>query len=159
GFFLYRTLLVATTLLCAFASRKRDLAASNLFLRLIGAWVALTLISIARIQGSHFDAFSIFYTHVLFIAACLTLSQFNRDASARWKGVLLALLVAVNVAHLLPDLIRAHRPIAGFSLNNPDYFGTFMLIGLAASLAITVFGTNLLSRAVTGTAAALLFFG
>src|SRR5215813_3030296 len=139
GFFLYRTALVAIIVLCAWGSRRQEVRISMSFLALAAVSVILSLISISRIQGSHFDAFSILYTHVLFIAACLSLAYYSRSSLPRWKGLLLAVLVAVNLTHLLPDLTRAHERVAGFSLNNPDYFGTFMLVGLAASIAVAVF--------------------
>src|SRR5206468_5575631 len=60
--------------------------------------------------------------------------------------------------HLLPDLVMNHRPVAGFSLN-PNYFGTFMLVGLAASLAVAVFGTTLVWRVAAAGIGALLLFG
>src|SRR5262245_16630474 len=158
GFFLYRTALVAIIVLSALGSRRQEARISRPFLALAAISVILSLISISRIPGSHFDAFSIFYTHTLFITACVSLAHYSRSSSSRWKGMLLAALVAVNLAHLLPDLIRAQR-VAGFSMNNPDYFGTYMLVGLAASIAVAVFAAEAAWRIAAGVSAAFLFLG
>ncbi len=158
-FFTYRTLLVVIMILCAIGSPRSGPGISRAFLGLLALLMTLVLISVFRIPGSHFEAFSIFYRHAFFIGALLSLAHYNRYQSARWKGTLLAVLVAVNLAHLLPDLIRGHRPVAGFAAYNPDYFGTFLLIGFAASLAVAVFGAMFEWRVAAAISAALLVFG
>ena len=158
-FFTYRTLLVAVSILAVIGSRRNTETISVSFLGLLSGWVILSLISVARIPGSHFDALSIFYRHLLFIVAFLVLAHYNRRLSPRWKGSLLAVVVAMNLVHLLPDLIREHRPVAGFSAYNANYFGTFLLVGLAATVAVAAFGTRRAWRIAAALCALLLLFG
>jgi len=158
-FFIYRTLLVAVSIFAVIGSRGNTETISVSLLGLLSGWVILSLISIARIPGPHFDALSIFYRHVLFIAAFLALAHYNRSLSPRWKGTLLAVVVAINLVHLLPDLIRGHRPVAGFSAYNANYFGTFLLVGLAATVAVAAFGVRREWRIAAALCAVLLLFG
>jgi O-antigen ligase len=158
-FFSYRTLLVIISILTVIGSRRNAETISFSFLGLLSGWAILSIISIAGIPGSHFDALSIFYRHLLFFVAFLCLAHYNRSLSARWKGSVLVVVVALNLAHLLPALIREHRPVAGFSAYNPNYFGTFLLIGLAAAVAVAAFGVHRAWRIAAAASALVLFFG
>src|SRR6266702_7236298 len=53
-FFAYRTLLLATIILCTIGSLRQDLRISPVFVGLIGVNIVLALISVWRIEGSHF---------------------------------------------------------------------------------------------------------
>jgi len=154
-----QSLMVLLAILCLLGSRDYDKRISTTFLGFLAIWVLLALISIGRMPGSHFDALLIFYRHVFSIGALLSLAYYNQRSSARWKATILAVLIAVSLGHLLPELIRPHRPVAGFSHYNPDYFGTFLLIGLAASMATAVFVALPVWRLVGAAAALALFFG
>jgi O-antigen ligase len=158
-FLTYRTLLIAIVTLSAIASHRRSDSISKIFLGFLSVWAVLSLVSIARIAGPHFDALSIFYRYLLFILGFLALAFYNRNVSARWKGILLAGVIVVDLAHLAPDLIRAQRPVAGFSSFNANYFGTFLLIGLAASIAAAIFSSTRVWRIAAALAAALLLYG
>lgn len=157
-FFIYRTLLLVLTILCAFGSRNASLRISPDFIALVVVELLLMLISTLRIQGSHFESFYLWYRHAFYACAFLALAFYSRYQSARWKGLVLGAVVAVNIAHLVPDLVTRRLPVAAFS-NNPNYFGTFLLIGLAGTLAVVVFGTATRWRIISAAAAALLIFG
>ena len=158
-FFIYRTALLAITILCAIAYRNAEQRISRMFTGLVSVSLALMLVSMFRIQGSHFEGFYLWYKHAFFICALISLAWYSRYQPARWRGFLLFTVIAGNVVHLIPDLVMNHRPVASFSPMNPNYFGTFLLIGFASSLAVAVFGTDSTWRAAAGAAAALLFFG
>jgi len=133
-FFTYRTLLLVITVLCTIGSLRQDFRISPVFLSLIAVNIVLALISVLRIPGSHFSGMYLWYRHTFFISAFLALALYSRYQSARWRGTLLGTVVFVNLIHLVPDLLLNRRPVAGFSTNNANYFATFMLIGMAASL-------------------------
>jgi O-antigen ligase len=156
-FFLYRTLLPVVAILCAIGSRRSDLRICPWFLVAVGVLIALMLISILRIPGSHFEGFYLWYKHAFFICAFISLANYARYQSARWKGVILATIVALTIVHTIPDLLVS-RPLAGFSRNNPNYFATFLLIGLAGSLAVAVFGTSIRWRLASAASSAFLLF-
>src|SRR4029079_7878817 len=71
----------------------------------------------------------------------------------------LTAVVALNIIHLIPDFVRFNQPFAGFSTNNVNYFGTFLLTGLAGAMSVAVFGFQARVRLAAGAAAALIFFG
>src|SRR5439155_10733414 len=101
----------------------------------------------------------LWYRHTFFISAFLALALYSRYQSARWRGTLLGTVVFVNLIHLVPDLLLNRRPVAGFSTNNANYFATFMLIGMAASLAVVIFGTKPAWRIAAAVSGSLLLFG
>ena len=158
-FFTYRSLLVAIAILSAIGSRHADLRISRAFLACTGLFFILTLISVLRIQGSHFESFYLWFKYAFFACALLSLANYSRYQSATWKALLLGTVIAVSLAHLLPDLIFRHAQVIGFSHNNPNYFATFLLIGLAASAALAVFGIIPAWRAASAISAAVILFG
>ena len=157
-FFTYRTDLIVIGILSALGSRRRDLRICPMFLALVGFLLGLMLISVLRIQGSHFEGFYLWYRYAFFAFAFLSFANYARYQAAQWKGLLLGTVVAVSLGHLLPDLIR-HGQVVGFSRNNPNYFATLLLIGLAASMAVAVFGWVPRWRAAAAVSAAVIFFG
>ena len=158
-FFIYRTLLIVITILCALGCRRSDTQISRWFLALTVVVITLMWISVLRIQGSHFEGLYLLYRHTFFICMLLALAHYSRYRSAAWKGLLLGSVVVTNIVHLIPELVMNQRPILGFSRNNGDYFATYLLIGVAASLAIVVFGTRRNFRIAAAVSAALLMFG
>ena len=154
----YRSLLLAITILCGIGSWRQDLRISRVFLTLLGLALFLALISVSRIQGSHFEGLFLWYRLAFFIAGFLALAHYNKYQSARWKELLLGIVVAGNIIYLIAGLVTNHRPVASFS-NNPNYFATFMLTGTAASLAVAVFGTRPAWRIAAGASAVFLLFG
>ncbi len=158
-FFIYRTLLLVITILCVWGSRKADTEIARWFLALIVLLAGLMWLSVLRIQGSHFEGMYLWYKFVLFASMFLALAHYSRYQSAAWKGLLLGSVVATGAIHLIPDLLTSHEGIAGFSRNNADYFATYLLIGVAASLAVVVFGTERKFRIAALISAAVLAFG
>jgi len=158
-FFIYRTLLIVITILCVLGCRRADTQISRWFLVLTVVVITLIWISVLRIQGSHFEGLYLWYRHTFFICMLLALAHYSRYQSAAWKGLILGSVVVTNIAHLIPELVTNQRPFHGFSRNNGDYFATYLLIGVAASLAIVVFGTRRNFRIAAVISAALLMFG
>jgi O-antigen ligase len=117
------------------------------------------LISVWWIQGSHFEGMYLCFRYAFFACTFLSLANYTRYQSARWRGLLLGSVIAVNLGYLLPDLLLQHGQVMGFSNNNANYFATFLLIGLAASMAVAVFGIAPAWRAAAAVSAALILFG
>src|SRR5215510_956898 len=65
-FFTYRTLLVVVALLGAIGSKNADLRIDRLFLAATAFLFALMLISVLRIQGSHFEGFYLWFKYLFF---------------------------------------------------------------------------------------------
>ena len=158
-FFIYRTLLILITILCIVACRNQQLRIAPALLAAVYVALALMLISMLRIRGSHFDGFYLWYKHAFFLAAFLGLAWYSRSQPFRWKATILTAVVVLNVIHLVPDLVRYNQPFGGFSTNNVNYFGTFLLTGLAATMSVAVFGFPGRIRIAAGATAALIFFG
>jgi O-antigen ligase len=158
-FFIYRTLLLVITILCIAACRNEELRIAPVLLAAVTIALALMLVSMLRIFGSHFEGFYLWYRHAFFIAAFLGLAWYSRSQPFRWKATILGAVIVLNVMHLVPDLVRYNQPFAGFSTNNVNYFGTFLLTGLAATMSVAVFGFPSRIRIAAAGAAALIFFG
>ena len=158
-FFIYRTLLLVITVLCISGCRSEDLKINPLLLAAVSMSLALMLLSTLRIPGSHFEGFYLWYKHTFFISAFLSLAWYSRYQPAKWKAMILGAVIVLNLAHLVPDFVRYNQPFAGFSSNNVNYFGTFLLTGLAASLAVAVFGQQPRLRIAAACSAGLVFFG
>jgi O-antigen ligase len=158
-FFTYRTLLVVVAVLGAIGSKNADLRIDRLFLAATAFLFALMLISVLRIQGSHFEGFYLWFKYLFFACGFISLANYARYQSARWKGLLLVVVVAAGLAHLLPDLVLARGQVVGFSHNNANYFATFLLIGLGVTMGAAAFGASVPWRIAAGAAAALTLFG
>ncbi len=157
-FLLYRSLLAAIAVLCWMATREADLRVSRYVIAGTIASIILMLVSVLRIEGSHFEGFYLWYKHSLFLCAFIALANYARYQSARWKGVVLGSIVALSILHAAPDLITRQPRVEGFSSNNPNYFATFMLIGLAGTLAVAAFGTRPDWRIVSAMSAGFLLY-
>src|SRR5881396_2035658 len=98
-FFTYQSLLLVITILCAIGSRRHttvgavydravidraySLRISPLFLVLIAATAVLALLSLLRVQSSHFAGLYLWYQRTFFISAFLALALYSRYQSAR----------------------------------------------------------------------------
>lgn len=158
-FFTYRTSLLLIGMLCAIGSRGEDRRIAPWFLAGAGVVLALMLISVLRIQGSHFEGLYLWYKYAFFAAAFLGLAKYSRYRPSRWKALLLGAIPVIGIAHLLPDLISRAGRAVGFSHNNSDYFGTFLLIGLGATIAVAVFSSDIAWRVIAASSAFLILFG
>jgi O-antigen ligase/Flp pilus assembly protein TadD len=158
-FLTYRTLLAVIGILGIIGTRHKDYGISRVLLACVAITFGLMLISVLRIQGSHFEALYSWSKYALFAGAFLSLANFARYQSARWKALLVLSIVVVNFAHLLPGLVRNSPIVAGFSTNNPNYFATFLLIGLAITVSGAVFLNSLRWRLASAICSAVLLFG
>jgi O-antigen ligase len=158
-FFTYRSLLMLVAILSAIGSGRSELKVHSVFLALTALLFGLMLVSVLRIPGSHFEGFYLWFKYAFFACAFLCVSGYARYQSAEWKGLLLGAIVAVGLVHLLPDLLSGADQIAGFSQNNANYFATFLLIGLAGSSAVAVFGLSRTWRIAAAVTAALSLLG
>src|SRR5262245_3005906 len=158
-FFIHRTLLLVITILCVVACRNQELRMAPALLGTLYIGLALMLISVLLIRGSHFEGFYLWYRYSFFLAAFLALAWYSRSQPFRWKATILTAVLVLNVVHLIPDLVRYNQPFGGFSTNNVNYFGTFLLTGLAAAMSVAVFGLSSRVRIASGATAALIFFG
>src|SRR5215469_5460994 len=158
-FFTYRTALILIAILCAIGTTQADERISPLFLAGVVTVLGLMLISVFRIPGSHFEGLYLWYKYAFFAAAFLGLSNYAKYQSAKWKGLIIGCIIGTNLAHLLPDLILRRSRVFGFSHNNPNYFATFLLIGLSCSIAAAVFASDPAHRIVAGCAGSLILFG
>src|SRR5262249_5977115 len=149
---IYRTLLLCIAILTAIGSHDSDWKISRVFISLLALLFFLMLISVLRIPGSHFDGYYLWYRYAFFACAFLNLASYARYQSHRWKGLLLGSVVGVALAYLLPDLIKRHDRIYGFSLVNGDYFATYLLVAVAASLAAAIYVSHTQWRTVCATA-------
>jgi O-antigen ligase len=158
-FFTYRTLLLVIAVLSAIGTRRSDWIISRIFISLVVILFFLMLVSVIRIPGAHFESFYLWYKYAFFACAFLNFANYARYQSPRWKGLLLGTVIIVGLAYLLPDLVRRHDRIYGFSLVNGDYFATYLLIGVGASLAAAIYTSNPKLRFLCATATGLLIFG
>src|SRR5262245_19880424 len=159
AFFAYRTLLVGIAVLTAVRTRRSDFRVCRVFLACTAILFLLMLMSVLRIPGSHFEAFYLWFKYAFFASALIGLAHYARYQSARWRGFVLATIVAVGLVHLLPDLIRNRPLVIGFSSNNPNYFATFLLIGLAVCIAAAAFGLELKWRVAAAISGAVVLLG
>src|SRR5262249_39753194 len=141
-FFLYRTLLICIAILCAIAVRHEAYRISPMYVGLVSILLLLMLISVIRIDGSHFEGLLLWYRYASFAFAFVSLANYAHYQSNRWKELLSLTPAAAGLAYLVPDILSRRGRVAGFSPNNPDYFATFLLIGVAVGLAATIFDSN-----------------
>ena len=158
-YFSYRTLLVVIAILGALGSRGADYRTGRVFLMGIVLLFGLMLISVLRIPGSQFEAFYLWFRYAFFAAAFVNLANYARYQSARWRGFLLGSVVAVSLAHLLPDLILNQPLVMGFSKNNANYFATFLLISLAGSFSAAIYARVPVWRAAAAVSSVVILFG
>ena len=159
AFFTYRTLLLLIAILGAIGSWRDDQRIRPIFLAGTGLVLTLMLLAVLRIRGSHFEGLYLWYKYAFFTCAFLGLANYARNQSAKWKGLFLAIIVVVDLSHLLPDLILSRAQVVGFSHNNANYFATFLLIGLAVAISVAVFATDRLWRALAAVSGAVILFG
>jgi len=158
-FFVYRSLLMVVALLSVIGCRQAGERIHPMFLAGTGLVLALMWVSVLGIQGSQFEGRYFWYKYIFLACGFLGLAKYSRYQSAKWKGLLLGAVPVVGIAHLCRDLATMPGRFVGFSPVNSDYFGTYLLIGLAVTMAVGVFGTNAIWRAVAAGSSALILFG
>jgi len=158
-FVTYRTLLAAIGILSAIGCRSSEFRISPILLASTGLLFAFLFLSVLRIPGSHFEGFYLWSKYALFAIAFLNLAHYARYQSARWKTLVLVTILTVDLLHLIPDLVLNRDLVIGFSTNNGNYFATYLLIGLAISIALATFRLVGEWRAVAGVCGAVILFG
>lgn len=151
----YRSLIFAVGAICLRdLSREQRVSVSPFFLAMAAsAW--LLMLSFLR-NPSWSDGFYVWYQFVLFSAMFVLLGLSSRNRSVEWKNRLLWLLVAVQGVYAVAALIFNKRPITG-GFVNPNYFASFLLVGLSICLAMIAFRKEPLPR-FAGIAGALVFY-
>ena len=158
-FFIYRTLLFCIAILTAIGSHDKDWEISRVFISGVAILFFLMLVSLLRIPGSHFDGFYLWYRYAFFACAFINFANYARYQSPRWKGLLLGAVIVVALGYLLPDVMSRHDRIYGFSLVNGDYFATYLLVAVAASLACAIYAPDSKWRIICALATGMMIFG
>lgn len=154
---LYRSLLFAITLWCGRQLyRNGSFSICPRFL-VAGVITCLLMLSFLR-EPSTFEGFYYWYQLVLFAAAFVVFGAYSRSRPTSWKLRILWLVVAVQTAYVVAGLASLERPIhAGFA--NPDYLGSFLLVGFSICLSIALFRTERLQRVVAAAGCCFFYFG
>src|SRR5438105_1052086 len=158
-FLMYRTLLICIAILCWIADPRAEYRISPIYLVLVVTLFLLMSTSVLRIGGSHFEGCLLWYRYACFACAFLSLANYAQYQSRRWKELLLLTPAAAGIAYLLRDILMRRSRVAGFSPNNPDYFATFLVIGVAVGLAATIFDRNPRKRIVWAITVGFMMFG
>jgi len=154
-FFLYRSLVFAIVIKCVRdLQRNRSLSISPAFAG-AAALASILMLSFLR-NASTAEGFYFWYEFVLFGVMFVVLASNARHQSPEWKRRLLWIVAAIQAAYVLGALLLKARPItAGFV--NPNYFASFLLVGLSICLAMALFQSSKPQR-FYGFAGALLFY-
>ena len=158
-FFTYRTLLLFIAILGAIGSWRADQRIRPIFLGGTGLVLTLMLVAFSGSAGLILRVCTFGTSTRSFTCAFLGLANYARNQSAKWKGLLLAIIVVVDLSHLLPDLILRRAQVVGFSHNNANYFATFLLIGLAVAISVAVFATDRRLARLAAVSGAVILFG
>ena len=158
-FFVYRTLLVSIALLCTIGALREEYRISPAYFGVVVTLFLLMLVSVLRIGGSHFEGFVLWYRYASFGYAFVSLAIYAHYQSARWKGFLLLIPAAAGIAYLVPDILMRRSRVVGFSPNNPDYFATFLLIGVAIGSAGAIFDPNRRRQLMWAIAVGFMLYG
>jgi len=133
--FVHRTLLFSIAGMCLASLRGRETLDFGVGIyALIGASLLLMFLAVWGSNRNLFDGFHLWYHHLLFALFFVTIARFSRTQSIRWKSGILASVTLVMVGHLGWSLITEITPLSG-PFVNPNYFGSYLLVGFAISLA------------------------
>lgn len=155
--FLYRSILFAIVLWCGLAVyRSRPFSLCPKFLA-AGAIGSLLMLSFLR-EPSTFEGFYFWYQFLLFAVAFVFLAGYSRSQSAAWKYRTLALVAGIQAVYVIAGLVSRSRPItAGFI--NPDYLGSFLLVGFSICVSIALFRSERPMRIAAVVGACFFYFG
>jgi O-antigen ligase len=155
--FLYRSLLVAIALWCGLAVyRTRPFFVCPKFLT-AAAIGSLLMFSFLR-APSTFEGFYFWYQFFLFAVTFVLLAGYSRTQPTTWKYRILALVVGIQAVYVIAGLVSHNRPImAGFV--NPDYLGSFLLVGFSICVSIALFRLERLLRISALIGASFFYFG
>lgn len=157
--FLHRSLLCGIIALCVVSLGRR--ATSDLEIKaylLVGGSLLVMFFAIWASSRATFDGFYLWYQHLLFVLFFIFLTRFNRPQTIEWKATILASLTVVIVVHCAWSLATQEAPISGPFVNT-NYFGSYLLVGLASSLATATRHQRTFWRILGALSAAFLLFG
>ena len=160
---IYRTLLILITVTSVFRARQQNLPqVSFLFLGLVALVLLAMYGSVVLRAGAHFEGIYTFYENALFLTAFLGLASFNRGSTPKWKNLVLGSVVVVQLIHLAAAWASAWsagtRPLMG-TFVNPNYFASYLLVGISVCAATVLFAKALPLRAGALIAGLILFYG
>ncbi len=157
--FLHRLLLFGIVATCLISLWNRETLDFGVGIYAL-AGVSL-LIMFFAVWGSNrniFDGFHLWYHHLLFALFFFSIARFNRTQSIRWKSAILGSVATVIVVHLGWSLLTQVMPLSG-PFVNPNYFGSYLLVGFSISLATAARHPSIRWRILGALGAAFLLFG
>ena len=104
------------------------------------------------------DGVYLWYQHAIFAGFFILLARFNRTQSVAWKASMLGGLTLAITLHCVWSLINETPPLLG-SFINTNYFGSYLLVGFACSLATAARHPALRRRILGIICSTVLFFG
>jgi O-antigen ligase len=107
---------------------------------------------------STFEGFYAWYQFFLFAVLFVFFAAYTRSQPVLWKYRLLRAVAAIQATYLLVGFLSRRRPItAGFV--NPDYFGSFLLVGFSICVSLALFRSNRAERLVGFLGAFFFYYG
>ena len=113
-----------------------------------GAIGFLLMLSFLR-YPSTFEGFYLWYQALLFAVLLVVFSSFVRTQTAGWKLRILYIVAGIQAVFIL---IR-------MSFLNPDYFGSYLLVGFSVCISLALFRTARWERALGVAASAFFYYG
>ena len=159
-FLLYRFVLFGLVVVSLWGFRKRGKAPdfSRAFYGMIGAFLALTAVSVWVSPGRNVNGATVWYEHAVFALFFVAMARFGARRSTEWKGRLLVLIIGATLAQLTLALLSGTRPLRG-SFVNENHLASYLLVGFAAAAAVAAGHTRISWRLAAGPSALLLFYG
>jgi O-antigen ligase len=160
---MYRTLLFIITVASIIRTRQQNLPQVSFhFLALVTVVLLAMYGSVVLRSGAHFEGIYTFYENALFLAAFIALASFNRATAPKWKHLVLGSIVVIQLMHLAAALAMAWeagtRPLLG-TFVNPNYFASYLLVGISVCTATVLLAKTLPVRAGALIAGLILFYG
>ncbi len=157
--FVHRALLFAIAGMCLVGLRDREtrdfgigiyaLASLSLLIMFLAVWSS---------NRNLFDGFHLWYHHILFALFFVAIARLSRTQSMRWKSGVLASVTSVMVGHLIWSTLTEITPLSG-PFVNPNYFGSYLLVGFSISLAIAARHVAIRWRIAGALSATFLLYG
>ena len=157
--FVHRALLLSIAGICLASLRDRETLDFGIgFYALAGASLFVMLLTVWGSERNLFDGFHLWYHHVLFALFFVSIARFNCTQSLRWRAKILASVTLVIVGHLAWSLFTEIPPLSG-PFVNPNYFGSYLLVGFSISLATAARHEAIRWRVLGAFSAVFLLYG
>ncbi len=125
---------------------------------LAGASLLVMFLAVWGSDRNRYDGFNIWYHHLLFALFFVAVARFSRTQSIRWRSGILASVTLVIVGHLAWSLVTEIPPLSG-PMVNPNYFGSYLLVGFSISLATAARHHTIRWRILGAATAMFLLYG